>query len=52
MVHTHNAPTLVAVLNKMSINFLEMLESEDNNGIMVPTRYIIEDGQIKGVVYE
>lgn len=41
---------LVMTLNKMSIHFLEMLTSENEDGIIVPAQYIIEDGVIKGVL--
>lgn len=42
--------TLIESLNKMSIHFLEMLTSETEDGIIIPTQYIIEDGVIKGVL--
>ena len=42
--------TLIESLNNMSIHFLEMLTSETEDGIIVPTQYIIEDGVIKGVL--
>ena len=46
---THDA-SLIMTLNRMSINFLEMLTSENEDGIIVPAQYIIEDGLIKGVI--
>lgn len=49
MGSTHDT-TLVMTLNKMSIHFLEMLTSENEDGIIVPAQYIIEDGLIKGVL--
>lgn len=48
---THNKPQ-IECLNSMSINFLELLTIEKEDGTIVPARYIIENGQITGVTDE